>query len=123
MNELAFRIAIFPVSEIDPSNPAPWLNTKGHVFLSSDMPLDPPRDVSDAGQSYDMSLSLIIDKPSEEDKQLFSINRSCVMAIFDSEGHTHIFGSAELPLQVAITPYLSRAKLILQGKVLAFSLS
>lgn len=123
MKEIAFRIAIFPISEIDASDPAPWEHSSGHVFFSYDMPLEPSRDVSDAGQSYDMSLNLTIDLPSEEDRKLFSISRSCVVAFFDSDRITHVFGNRELPLQVGITSYLSRAKLMLEGKVLAFTLS
>ena len=110
MKELSIQIRLLPANASSPAEVS---------LLADQVSLQPSLESNDYGTIFNLDNDIIVERPSSETISQFSIERSVIVEIRDTDGKVYEIGTKDIPARVLIAPYLNRAILKITCKMLS----
>ena len=109
MKEQSINILVTPCTK---------MRKESYRFIADEFSLAPTIENSSAGNLFNCSTDIVIDRPDNDTHQDFASVRLVTVQLADSSIGKVVFGNNDLPAIVSICPYLNSARLKIECKML-----
>lgn len=109
MKELSINILVTPCTK---------MRKESYRFIADEFSLAPTIENSSAGNLFNCSTDIVIDRPDKDTLQEFASGRKVTVQLTDTSNGKVVLGNNDLPAIVSICPYLNSARLKIECKML-----
>ena len=109
MKELSINIVVTPCTT---------MRKESYRFIADEFSLAPTIENSSAGNLFNCSTDIVIDRPDKDTLQEFASGRKVTVQLTDTSNGKVVLGNNDLPAIVSICPYLNSARLKIECKML-----